>query len=386
MYMQVIVTACLVSVVVMSVVLTTQAYKMKKNYDDKLRNVVDQINTSQFYQYELEKRSYDKLNNVDTNINNVRTNYMTKNDFKERVVSNTLDIKDINQHDGTVSIGGKIDFGNSMSLSPKDKELSLNLPAGTYMNIKDGSGQSIASYNNLGANAPYQRADKLQIGDKWQLSGVGDAQGNDGWLRLFDKAGKDYYGGLAAGSIMTKDGSSLGGNTEIDSANVKTLNIRGAASEHNPENKQTELPSKDKINYVRGDTQVDGNLVNVGDVTVGRNLDVKGLAKTGKVTSTNVKIGHNWGGWADEAPITAYTTGMGASFGNEYWSHFPKNESTYIRPGKTGGSIFIGDIGNTSSIEMGDKNTVTRLQGQLCLQDTCISRTDLDAIKKLSSK
>lgn len=382
--MQIIVTACLASVIVMSVVLTTQAYKMKKNYDDKLRNVVDQINTSQFYQYELEKRSYDKMNSIDTNINSVRTNYLPRSEFKERIVTNMLDAKDINQHDGTITVGGKLDFGNSVSLGSTGKDLGLTLPSGTQMNIKSDSGKTMASYGNHGATVPYQKTDKLQVGEKWLLSGVGDAHGNDGWLRLFDKSGKDYYGGIAAARLAARDGASLGGSTSIEYGNVtKGLSVLGGASEHNPGNKQSELPGKDNINYIRGDTRLEGNTTNVGDIAVGRNLDVKGVARANRVMSTNVKLGHNWGGWADSAPITAYTTGVGASFGNEYWSHFPKDESTYIRPGKTGGSVFIGDIGNTSSIQLGDNNTVTKVQGQLCIQDACVNKQDLQNIKAL---
>lgn len=383
--MQIIVTACVASVVVIAVVLATQVYKMKKNFDDKMRNVVDQINTSQFYQYELEKRSYDKMNDLDNNLSNVRNNYLPRSEFKDRMVTNTLDAKDIKQRDGTLSLGGKIDFGNSMTLGGTDKELSLALPSGTGMTVKDGAGQRIASFNGDGATAAYQRADRLQLGEKWQLSGAGDAHANDGWLRLFDKSGKDYYGGIAASKLMTRDGASFGGNTDIENANVtKALSVRGGASEHNPENKRSEVPGNDGVNYIRGDTRIDGNTATAGDISVGRNLDVKGLTRADRVMSKNVKIGHNWGGWADNAPITAYTTGIGASFGNEYWSHFPKDESTYIRPGKSGGSVFIGDIGNTSSIEMGEKNTVTKLNGPLCLQDTCISRQDLENIKRLA--
>jgi hypothetical protein len=43
------------------------------------------------------------------------------------------------------------------------------------------------------------KTQKLQLGNKWLLSGDGDAEANDEWLRL-KNAGKprDYYGGFAA--------------------------------------------------------------------------------------------------------------------------------------------------------------------------------------------
>lgn len=45
---------------------------------------------------------------------------------------------------------------------------------------------------------------KLQLGNKFLLSGVGDAHGNDGWLRMFDPANKGYTGGFAAGELWTQ--------------------------------------------------------------------------------------------------------------------------------------------------------------------------------------
>jgi hypothetical protein len=44
---------------------------------------------------------------------------------------------------------------------------------------------------------------KIQLGDKFLLSGVGDAHANDGWLRLFNKDNTGYYGGFAASQLYT---------------------------------------------------------------------------------------------------------------------------------------------------------------------------------------
>jgi hypothetical protein len=56
---------------------------------------------------------------------------------------------------------------------------------------------------------------KLQLGDKFLLSGVGDAHANDGWLRLFNKDGGGYYGGLAVGELWSGTNSYLNGNTNV---------------------------------------------------------------------------------------------------------------------------------------------------------------------------
>jgi hypothetical protein len=54
---------------------------------------------------------------------------------------------------------------------------------------------------------------KLQLGNKWSLSGIGDAYGNDDWLRLMKTDGsKAYYGGLAADKLWTNE---LAGNVKL---------------------------------------------------------------------------------------------------------------------------------------------------------------------------
>jgi hypothetical protein len=58
---------------------------------------------------------------------------------------------------------------------------------------------------------------KLQLGNKWLLSGAGDAHGNDDWLRLFNTQGTDYFGGLAAGKLY-----SIGGTVNGSDRRLKT--------------------------------------------------------------------------------------------------------------------------------------------------------------------
>ncbi|MBL8485082.1 MAG: tail fiber domain-containing protein [Rhodocyclaceae bacterium] len=51
------------------------------------------------------------------------------------------------------------------------------------------------------------RASKLRLGDKWLLSGVGDAEANDDWLRLKNAGSpRDYYGGFAASKLWSTAG------------------------------------------------------------------------------------------------------------------------------------------------------------------------------------
>jgi hypothetical protein len=60
------------------------------------------------------------------------------------------------------------------------------------------------------------KTDKLRLGDKWVLSGVGDGQFNDDWLRLMNAGSPAaYYGGLAAGRLWTAQGALAGSDLRL---------------------------------------------------------------------------------------------------------------------------------------------------------------------------
>jgi hypothetical protein len=72
-----------------------------------------------------------------------------------------------------------------------------------------GNACDLGNCHGQGAKQHAFRADgvmytkRLLLGDKFSLSGVGDAHGNDDWLRLFNTANNGYYGGLAAGKMWS---------------------------------------------------------------------------------------------------------------------------------------------------------------------------------------
>ena len=66
-------------------------------------------------------------------------------------------------------------------------------------------------------------ANKVQLGGKWLMSGVGDGHGNDDWLRLMNTAGNNYHGGFAAGKLWTREGR-LAGSDQNMKENITKLN------------------------------------------------------------------------------------------------------------------------------------------------------------------
>lgn len=59
------------------------------------------------------------------------------------------------------------------------------------------------------------RVGVLQLGDKWRLSGLGDHDANDEWLRLKNIANNAYYGGFAASKLWSSTGQLSGSDRRM---------------------------------------------------------------------------------------------------------------------------------------------------------------------------
>lgn len=75
--------------------------------------------------------------------------------------------------------------------------------------------QNIASMYNNGNVI----TNKIQLSDKWSLSGVGDNVGGtdnkDDWLRLADSTGKNLYGGMMIGKLNVDKDTEIKGNLKL---------------------------------------------------------------------------------------------------------------------------------------------------------------------------
>ena len=64
-------------------------------------------------------------------------------------------------------------------------------------------------------NSGVFQTDVLRLGNKFRLSSIGDAHGNDDWLRMFDVNNRGYYGGLAAGRLWTQQARLAGSDRRM---------------------------------------------------------------------------------------------------------------------------------------------------------------------------
>ena len=240
------------------------------------------------------------------------------------------------------------------------------------------------------------RTKKLKLGDKWQLSAIGDGHGNDEWLRLMNSEGTDYYGGLAAGEMWTKNLSTntinLGDKWKLSAigdghANDEWLRFMNTDGSNyyggiaaggmwtrnliidNGNGTHSYFPwTGNKQNYVRGDTNVDGEL----------------KVNTGK--------------------------GITIDNGNGTFSHFPASDKQNYLRGDTNvdgslkinqgkGLIIDNGDGTNTQFSASDKqnyirgttnvdgilnvNDSLKVKSELCINNVCITSDNLNKLKSL---
>jgi hypothetical protein len=123
---------------------------------------------------------------------------------------------------GGLVVGNWVKAPQGRIVATKEVTIGQGTSAGEEwgLNIKNGNGAwSHFNYNNTNQN--YLRgvtmidnlrahntlhADALRLGDKFRMSGVGDANGNDEWLRLSNIHGNNYSGGFAANKLWSANG------------------------------------------------------------------------------------------------------------------------------------------------------------------------------------
>ena len=158
---------------------------------------------------------------------------------------------------------GQLRMYTAGSHGPATVNLSVANKDGTFddiVKVKTDRSTDVAGRLNVKDNITSK---SVEIANKWRLGDAGDD-----WLRLNsinNSSGDGYYGGFAANKMWTKEFTNAVGPT----------NLKGGSSEHNPGGGGTHFPfAGDNKNYIRGDTEIRGNTNNIGDITVGRNLNV----------------------------------------------------------------------------------------------------------------
>lgn len=160
-----------------------------------------------------------------------------------------------------------------------------------------------------------------------------------------------------------------GATTTKDLVTTGNAFFRGGVSEHNPNKWQTHFPwSGDNKNYIRGDTEVRGNLTTIGNVNANRPINVV----PGDMGAFIEKV---YGGKGDRYGVGQFGNGAMRTYTATKYGLASVNMSLAKDDGTFDDIVTVKTDGSTTV-----KNQLN-VGKDLCVAGTCVSKDNLNRIK-----
>ena len=312
----------LASIVVISIVGFNKANYIQGDYNTKVKDVVDQVNSAQYYEYEFDKKHKAQTNDLSKNVDDVRNTYLTKDDATSTYVKKTdagtaintatLNVADNLKADKNFSETNKIRFSNKWTGFPDNATDKSEIS-----NDTDGFKKlMIVGNKSAGGERKVGIWDKLDVHGNLGVDRSATVGGNfsiDG-ATMYNK-GRQHIHGEELLYLLNRSGVIIGkewggnGNLNVQGNLGVGGNIPGdwrGVNMQRRDGRWSHLDWKDNgANYLRGYTQVDDGL---------------GVSGNANVTGDIVKNGGN--NWIihtpDDGRRTMYIAPSKAA-GNQDW-------------------------------------------------------------------
>jgi hypothetical protein len=233
---------------------------------------------------------------------------------------------------GRLRVGAAWGMPGLYSSDDAERDLTLGVPVGRKVYLGTGTGDAWVEGGS--GNAYFKGttvANVLQLGNKWRFSAVGDAHGNDEWLRMFNVANTGYYGGFAADKFWSQAGAYQSSDLQLkkdikplDSSLTKLGFLRGVRFKWKNHDKDDSY----KIGLIAQEVEpVFPELIENGP------YGMKSLNYTGLIPPLIEAIKEQ------QKKIEGL---IGAAKGNDYAEYFESKSGKAIKPGT---SIVLDDVG-----------------------------------------
>lgn len=224
---------CFITIIVAVVWGVKKTIELQADYNAKLKNIVDQINETEQYQYYLDKKTGEKVEETDNRIKDVVSRYASKSKLDEEVTTGSVDI------DGIIKADQSAVHMNDIQFSPQLTKYTYRAPGNAEI-ANDANLQNklvFVGNRSAGGDRKIGVLDKLDVYGNLEVDGssVGMDIKSDGVV----KVGADS-------AWMRSDGYVYGGNL-INSKEVLGHSAIRLSNEAALINKDGELKSTGTI-------------------------------------------------------------------------------------------------------------------------------------------
>lgn len=291
---------CIVTIIVAVVFGVRKTIQLQADYNTKLKNIVDQINDSEQYQYYLDKKTGEKVEETNNRIKDVVSKYASKSKLEESVSTSSVDI------DGTVKSDQSATHITNIQFSPQMTRYTYR-GTGNAEIANDANLQNklvFVGNRSAGGDRKIGVLDKLDVYGNLEVDGssVGMDISSDGVVKVgadsaWMRADGYVYGGNLINSkeVLGHSSIRLGNEAAVIS---KEGNLRATgAIKSDEETKGFMVQARDKI--MTGNSsmvlsgKIDGKQLCIDEMCVEKG-DVLKMKNT--MIPTNCMMG-NWTDW-----------------------------------------------------------------------------------------
>jgi hypothetical protein len=320
-----------ISIVIISIFSFIKIDSIRSDYNAKMKDIVDQINASQYYEYKFDKNNKSKLNVLHNDVNNKFITYDKALDSlnKKNILLNNSFInngKQIRGHDWVTAGSNNSSWMNSSGEIRGNSWVGVGSNNSSWMN----NAGEIRGNSWVGAgsnNASWMNSVGQIRGNSWVSAGSNNAS----WMN-------------SSGKIYANNSIKSGGSIELDNQSAYMRN--------------GELYAKTKLK-VDGNGEIGTDLNVKGNEEIGKDLNVKGRINVNGTTTLNGQM----------------TTPNGHVITCTGRQHIHGAEHLYL----------LNRTGVTVSKAWGGNGNIT-VEGQLCIGDVCITKEDLLKLKLTNSQ
>lgn len=214
-----------ISVIITTYILTDQTQKLNQKFKSSFASIVDDINKNQKIEYNFDKRQFNSIKALNSNVNDIRLTYESKSDLAKNIRSSNIVGESISSDN--YDVYKNIGFYNTLPQSSPSMDYTMG--RGSSKNSKDKLIINIPENSNSGFNINTSGGNSLlSIDGKTGNVGISGNIYNDGNTFVkqnISASNAKLIGNLDALGISLANNGYINGNGNMTVSNNDKLNL-----------------------------------------------------------------------------------------------------------------------------------------------------------------
>lgn len=273
---EVIASLSLISVIITTYILTYQTSNLNQKFKRSFSSLVDDINKNQQIELNFDKKQYNSINALNSNVDDIRSTYERRDSMANQIYSKNLVGNNISGDN--YDVNSNISFYNTLPESSSSMDYTM------------GRGLNNSTKDRLIINTPNNSKSGFDITSTGGLKRF-SINGQTGDINIpgniYNDGNTNIVGNISGSNALLRGNLSALGINLLNNATIKgdgSLNIS---------NKDKLILSPSNGVYISQESGGNGNLLIDGDIVINGNTNVNNINSIGMITANGVTIPNN---------------------------------------------------------------------------------------------